>query len=389
MFDGVGWAAGEIVSFMLASLLVGFAIGWIFGRWMQRGTLAEDFESQLTAERERTEKIEARLNDRSADLDRAQLDLKGGEGIVGDLQAELQAVRTGAADLEVQVGELAEKDTEIERLTAELAGKSELEAQPAALDDKNTEIERLTAELAGKSELEAQPAALDDKNTEIERLTAELAGKSELEAQLAALDDKNTEIERLTAELAGKSELEAQLAALDDKNTEIERLGGQLESCGLARDRLTGDVSQLQHDLTQRNDRIEELEAKLEGVAEPESEPEVAPEPEPEPVVAPLAAGVEPTKEEAIARIAEIAKRTAGGAPAADDDLKKVHGIGPKLERTLKGLGITSFRQIANFHENDIAFVTAALDSFRGRIERDDWMSSAAEEHAKKYDEPV
>ena len=97
----------------------------------------------------------------------------------------------------------------------------------------------------------------------------------------------------------------------------------------------------------------------------------------------------EPTKEEGLARIGEIAERTAGSGPRADDDLKKVHGIGPKLERTLKGLGITSFRQIANFQSDDIAFVTAALDAFKGRIERDDWMSSAAEEHAKKYGEPV
>ena len=87
--------------------------------------------------------------------------------------------------------------------------------------------------------------------------------------------------------------------------------------------------------------------------------------------------------------MSEIAARTAGGGPAADDDLKKVHGIGPKLERTLKGLGITSFRQIANFEADDITYVTAALDAFKGRIERDDWMSSAAELHAEKYGEPA
>ena len=99
--------------------------------------------------------------------------------------------------------------------------------------------------------------------------------------------------------------------------------------------------------------------------------------------------GGAPTKEEALARIPEIAERTAGSGSRADDDLKRVHGIGPKLERALKELGITSFRQIANFQSEDVAHVTAALGAFKGRIERDDWMTSAAEEHAKEYGEPA
>ncbi len=55
----------------------------------------------------------------------------------------------------------------------------------------------------------------------------------------------------------------------------------------------------------------------------------------------------------------------------------------------LKSMGITSFRQVANFTAEDVQYVTAALDAFPGRIERDDWMSSAAEEHSKKYTEPA
>lgn len=85
--------------------------------------------------------------------------------------------------------------------------------------------------------------------------------------------------------------------------------------------------------------------------------------------------------------MSEVAARTAGDGPVADDDLKKVHGIGPKLEQTLKDLGITSFKQIANFRAEDVALVTAALDAFKGRIERDDWMGSAAEQHMSKYGE--
>jgi len=93
-------------------------------------------------------------------------------------------------------------------------------------------------------------------------------------------------------------------------------------------------------------------------------------------------------KDLAIAKVAGIATRTRGAEEAVDDDLKRIHGIGPKLERLLKGMDITSFRQVANFTAEDVQHVTAALEAFPGRIERDDWMSSAAEEHSKKYGVP-
>jgi len=66
-------------------------------------------------------------------------------------------------------------------------------------------------------------------------------------------------------------------------------------------------------------------------------------------------------------------------APAGDaDDLKKIGGVGPVLEKKLNDLGITTYQQIAAFTDEDIAKVDDAL-SFKGRIERDDWKSQAAE----------
>ncbi len=62
----------------------------------------------------------------------------------------------------------------------------------------------------------------------------------------------------------------------------------------------------------------------------------------------------------------------AGGA----DDLKLIGGVGPKLEQTLNELGVYHFDQVANFDKDDIAWVDGNL-RFKGRIERDDWMSQA------------
>ena len=63
-------------------------------------------------------------------------------------------------------------------------------------------------------------------------------------------------------------------------------------------------------------------------------------------------------------------------ASQAADDLKRISGVGPTLERTLNQLGITRFEQIAAWSEADVARVNDEL-RFSGRIERDDWIGQA------------
>lgn len=58
------------------------------------------------------------------------------------------------------------------------------------------------------------------------------------------------------------------------------------------------------------------------------------------------------------------------------DDLKKITGVGPKLEETLNSLGIWHYDQVAKLTKKDIAWVDERL-RFKGRIERDDWVGQA------------
>jgi predicted flap endonuclease-1-like 5' DNA nuclease len=81
--------------------------------------------------------------------------------------------------------------------------------------------------------------------------------------------------------------------------------------------------------------------------------------------------------------VAPIAEPVRGTRPPAlpspegdPDDLKKISGIGPGIERTLHGLGIYHFRQIAQFTPDNVAWVDQRL-RFRGRIEREDWIGQA------------
>ncbi|PSL19390.1 50S ribosomal protein L21 [Shimia abyssi] len=74
----------------------------------------------------------------------------------------------------------------------------------------------------------------------------------------------------------------------------------------------------------------------------------------------------------------KAAKADTAEAPAGADDLKKLSGVGPALEKKLLAAGVTSFAQIAAWTEADIADFDEKL-SFKGRIEREGWVEQAKE----------
>ncbi len=59
------------------------------------------------------------------------------------------------------------------------------------------------------------------------------------------------------------------------------------------------------------------------------------------------------------------------------DDLKRISGVGPKLERLLNKNGVFYFWQVASWSRNDIVVIDERLDAFKGRISRDNWVSQA------------
>jgi predicted flap endonuclease-1-like 5' DNA nuclease len=72
-------------------------------------------------------------------------------------------------------------------------------------------------------------------------------------------------------------------------------------------------------------------------------------------------------------------------APTGTDDLRAIRGIGPAIERTLHELGITTYRQIAELHGEQLEAVRNRLEAFSARIEREDWAGQARELHRQKY----
>lgn len=59
------------------------------------------------------------------------------------------------------------------------------------------------------------------------------------------------------------------------------------------------------------------------------------------------------------------------------DDLKQIKGIGPKLEKLCNSLGFWHFDQVAAWTSDEVAWVDANLEGFKGRVTRDKWVEQA------------
>lgn len=92
-------------------------------------------------------------------------------------------------------------------------------------------------------------------------------------------------------------------------------------------------------------------------------------------------ASAAPTTAPAASKAAPSAKKAATGkatatAPGNANDLRRLIGIGPTNERLLKGLGVTTYAQIAAWTPDDVKRIEATLN-FDGRIERERWIEQA------------
>jgi predicted flap endonuclease-1-like 5' DNA nuclease len=65
------------------------------------------------------------------------------------------------------------------------------------------------------------------------------------------------------------------------------------------------------------------------------------------------------------------------------DDLKQIKGVKRVLERTLHKVGVYYFWQIADWSREDVKHVDSVLPAFKGRIDRDHWVTQAGELQAQ------
>ncbi len=59
--------------------------------------------------------------------------------------------------------------------------------------------------------------------------------------------------------------------------------------------------------------------------------------------------------------------------PSVLDDLTRIKGVGPVLQKKLHGMGVYKYSQIAVWKKNEVEWVDGFLN-FKGRIDRDEWI---------------
>ncbi|HET9961306.1 MAG TPA: hypothetical protein VFQ34_03120 [Nitrospiraceae bacterium] len=413
---------GALIAQMVGCLLVAAAIGMMVG-WLLRSFATSEKRQQLS-------EIASRLRGREHELDTLNHELKvrtsavqmlegkimTSEAALKDLQAELAGKLTQEAALQMQMNEQSvrlhaaerERDTlraEVESAEAALrerqAGYADMQAQLEAAQDllisrdqeiatlkswveqlapKDAEIARLRARIQEvdpfverSRELErtldqaraGAADALHGKDRDIEQLASSLRHQDELLAQLR--QEREEMRQRFERDLHSKGQ---EMARLQTAVQERDTLRAQLEKQELAlreaEERRVMDVSEREEEISALRKRLVEYRV-AQKFGRPSQGADAA----------------------ADAKTSALPKAGQPQTPAQKDDLKKIHGIGPVMERVLNRMGMFTFRQIAEWDQHDIEQVASELNTFPDRIHRDKWVDGAKQQHFLKYGEEL
>jgi len=184
-------------------------------------------------------------------------------------------------------------------------------------------------------------------------------------------------------------------AKYEAEQTKTSNLQSQLDACKKARKnmeadfgKVEGDLGLAKGDITSGKSRIAELEAELAkakdsaGSGNASSDAELV---------------------EAKAKITDLESLESGKlkqdekygllyteAVAKDeqDDLTKIHGVAAVLNKTLNDYGVYKYRQIALWTPQICNDFSERI-SFKGRIERDNWIGQCKQFHEEKYGEKI
>jgi predicted flap endonuclease-1-like 5' DNA nuclease len=112
-----------------------------------------------------------------------------------------------------------------------------------------------------------------------------------------------------------------------------------------------------------------------------------APAPSPEPAAEPD--GWQPVRPGLSNPRTWLGTTAPNGSTYREDDLERIHGVGPYLARRLRDAGIVTWRQVAEWDDDDMTLVSRLVGSFPDRIRREDWPASARALHEEAYGETL
>jgi len=410
---------GQIFGCLIVAAIIGLAMGWLL-----RSFATSEKRQQLS-------EIAARLRGREHEMDSLHHELKvrtsavqilegkmiASEAALKDLQADLAGKTDRIASLQT---ELADKATyanamarETETLRQALSHtESTLEQRAATYADMQAELEQAQDLMVSRDQeiatLKTWVDQLEIKDAEILKLRTRISdlepSRDRLfaaEARLAdeqhrfrkTLEERDGQVVRLqsacddmraellhreehfrTAEAqhqATMQEHEEQMQKLRVELVEVESLRRQIEvkqnALEQAEERRVMDVTEREEEIGALRRRLVEYRvAQQRGLGNKPAD----------------RTQESPPREKSISKPAHTAEDS-------KDDLKKIHGIGPVIERVLNRMGLSTFRQIAGWDRTDIERMADKLNTFPDRIVRDNWVEGAKKQHFLKYGEKL
>lgn len=388
-------AVGQMLFCLLLAAAIGVAVGWLLRH-----------RSALTDEH-RVADLETELHVKGQALDTAIYELKVKTSAVMALESKVASLESLGRSAQE---ELASRQDRIDRLQQELkesqaqslSSRSELQTQLERLADQETTLAAYANEVrqanAARTKAQEDLALKEQELVDVQRRLAlvdsRLEELSRLRTKLEELEPAQGRVHWLEVQLSEKEaqhrhvvhRLEQDLAARD------RRLAGQAEQTRLLEERDLHIAT-----LERRLSELHALQAELAGQAK-----------------------IIGDQEEEITRLrkrlgevrAALRERGDGSpvlarpngpanqlslqmpAPRAaaatrKDDLKKIQGISPAIERALNKMGTFTYVQIARWKPSDIARVAKKLDTLPGRIKPDNWIAGAKKQHREKYGEKL
>ena len=388
----------EIMLYLLGAGFAGCIVGWLLrgplgkrrleqlgDEWQIKLDNVVRQRDRLTVEIEKLKStIETQqgvMHRNEVSAARAQTDIESANERAKSLSKDVFTLRAEREDFKNKVGTIQDALAAVQQQTVELQSefvksgefyKSELKksfekrkAMEDKLRDANLEHESFSNLLqSSRSEHESVNKMLAAAQTRLDNLDALEQKVIELEAENAQLNH-DASLSQQEVET-----LQRDVAELDELKVQNKELAHCLESMESSRKQHERDARRYKEHAGQSEEKSETLRIKLDEVEK-------------------TFATLENQQRDALkdARKSAQAQNSKSKKPEKKevDDLKEIVGIGKVFESTLHELGVTSFRQIANFGVTDIARVNQELKEFKGRMEQDDWVGQAKELLFKKY----
>ena len=312
------------IALIAAALLVGVIVGWIF-----RGSRSVGEKTAINIAWQEQFEAQRQEHERLIEQNKSLMEQNS------QYQASNKDSKMRAGELSDALKETFERRDELQRQIKDI--RNDLESTVVERDQLQNDMQSRVV-----VDDDVTSTALQQRDQQITKLQNELDGWQErVPPIIERFRTRNEEAEQLEKELAAAQERIAALESmLSSESTRVEPVDPDA----------LGDDLYASNDADESNDElIDDSAEDFEYLSEVEEVDEIVAE--------------------------EVLSNEVGND--ARDNLKRIKGIGPAIEKTLHELGIFRFDQIADMSEYDIDRVAKRLKGFRSRIYREDWIGQA------------